>query len=326
MNKKRKRKEKNKNLVNKEINDDISNNKINKMEEDNDENENGNELFNCVFIFSCILPEYFLMIKNLILPNFILENISLNGLTDLIICMREDIGTTLKVENDDENKIFGVFTLIPLNFYNTNPVVEQILLMFKSKIQNINDNNLKIILMNILNNKRLGLLINERFINLPEPLIAPSLNFIINEMNECIDIANDKNNKNISKNEKNKYNLDYIIMYSRYVIKDIRDNNTEDNGNYKYDDNNYINLVIKENNNKKSKIDIKNEKIYYKYEMEYFLKKADYYFDYKLTGGIYDSSSLYYDNNNNELQYMKVLFISKQKFYEVIHELNKNNK
>ena len=94
----------------------MNNNKniINQMEEDNHQNEvdtqNQNDLFNCVFIFSCILPEYFLMIKNLILPNFILENISLNGLTDLIICMREDVGTTLKVENDEENKIFGVFT------------------------------------------------------------------------------------------------------------------------------------------------------------------------------------------------------------------------
>ena len=145
------------------------------MDEENDENESENELFNCVFIFSCILPEYFLMIKNLVSPNFILENISLNGLTDLIICMREDIGTTLKIENDDENKIFGVFTLIPLNFYNNNPTVEQIILMLKSKIQNINDNNLKITLMNILNNKKLGLLINERFLNLPEPLIR-SLN------------------------------------------------------------------------------------------------------------------------------------------------------
>ena len=325
-NKKRKRNEKNKNLINKNYNDDKINNSINKMDEENDENESENELFNCVFIFSCILPEYFLMIKNLVSPNFILENISLNGLTDLIICMREDIGTTLKIENDDENKIFGVFTLIPLNFYNNNPTVEQIILMLKSKIQNINDNNLKITLMNILNNKILGLLINERFLNLPEPLIAPSLNFIVNEMNECIDIANDKNNKNISNKEKNKYNLDYIIIYSRYVIKDIKDNTNENNEKYKYDDNNYINLVIKEKNNKKVKTDLNDEKIFYKYETEYFLQKADYFFDYKLTGGIYDSSSIYINNYNNELQYMKVLLIKKQKFYEVIHELNKNNK
>ena len=163
MNKKRQRKGKHKN---KDNND--NHNKINQMEEDdNDLNEdnNQNDLFNCVFIFSCILPEYFLMIKNIILPNFILENVSLNGLTDLIICMREDIGTTLKVENDDENKIFGVFTLIPFPFYKTNPVVSQLLNMFKSKIQNIEDKNSKIVLLNILNNKRIGLLINERFLN-----------------------------------------------------------------------------------------------------------------------------------------------------------------
>ena len=329
MNKKRHRKEKHKSNKNNNIKDDNNNNnqnKINKMEEENDENEDNtnNELFNCVFIFSCILPDYFLMIKNLIMPNFFTENISLNGLTDLVICMREDVGTTLKVENDDENKIFGVFTLIPLPFYNNNPAVIQLLTMLKSKIQNINDNNLKISLLNILSTKRLGLLINERFLNLPEPLIAPSLNFIINEINECIEIANDKNNKNISKEEKNKYNLDYIIIYSRYVLKDIANNiNNEDKGNYKYDDDNYINLVIKDNQNKKAKIDLNDDKIYYKYEMEYFIQKADYTFEYKLNGGIYDSSSIYFDKNNNEKQYMKIVFITKQKFYEVINQLNK---
>jgi hypothetical protein len=322
MNKKRPRKDKHK----KKDNSDTDNqNKINQMEEDDDINgdSNQNELFNCVFIFSCILPEYFLMIKNIILPNFILENVSLNGLTDLIICMREDIGTTLKVENDDENKIFGVFTLIPFPFYKTNPVVSQLLNMFKSKIQNIEDNNSKITLINILSNKRLGLLINERFLNLPEPLIAPSLNFIINEMNECIDIANDKNNKNISKEERNKYNLDYIIIYSRYVIKDKNFN--EDNEKCKYDDSNNINLVIKGNLNKKQKVDLKDEKIYYKYETECFLQKADYNFDYKLTGGIYDSASIYIDQNNHENQYMKVILITINKFLEVIQELNKKS-
>ena len=327
MNKKRHRKEKHKTTKNNNIKDDNNNqNKINKMEEENDENEDNtdNELFNCVFIFSCILPDYFLMIKNLIMPNFFTENISLNGLTDLVICMREDVGTTLKVENDDENKIFGVFTLIPLPFYNNNPVVIQLLTMLKTKILNINDNNLKISLMNILSTKRLGILINERFLNLPEPLIAPSLNFIINEINECIEIANDKNNKNISKEEKIKYNLDYIIIYSRYVLKDIANNiNNEDKGNYIYDDDKYINLVIKDNQNKKAKIDLNNDKIYYKYEMEYFIQKADYSFEYKLNGGIYDSSSIYFDKNNNEKQYMKIVFITKAKFYEVINQLNK---
>lgn len=325
MNKKRQRKDKHKKKENNHKDNDTENqNKINQMEEeDNDINgdNNQNELFNCVFIFSCILPVYFLMIKNIILPNFILENVSLNGLTDLIICMREDIGTTLKVENDDENKIFGVFTLIPFPFYKANPSVSQLLNMFKSKIQNIEDKNSKIILMNILNNKRLGLLINERFLNLPEPLIAPSLNFIINEMNECIEIANDKNNKNISKEEKNKYNLDYIIIYSRYVIKDK--NSNEDKEKNKYDECNNINLVIKENMNKKPKVDLKDEKIYYKYETEYFLQKADYNFDYKLTGGIYDSASIYIDQNNHENQYMKVILITINKFLEVIQELNK---
>ena len=317
MNKKRQRSYKNNNKNNDEnsSDDDSSEENINKNKE--------KDLFNCVFVFSCILPEYFLMIKNLLLPNFISEDISLNGLTDLVICMREDIGTTIKVENDDENKIFGVFTLIPFPFYKDNPVVIQIINMLQNKITNLNTNN-KMNIMNVIKNKKIGMLINERFVNLPEELIAPALNFVINEMNECIEISNDKSNKNISNKEKNKYNLDYVIIYSRYVLKE----NKNDNKNKQMqidDDEKYINLFIKENKNKKPKLDNSNQIVFYKYEMENFIKNAEYSFDYKLTGGIYDSSCLYINQNNNEVQYMKIILIKFQKFYEVIHELNNLN-
>ena len=315
--------------MNKKRQRNFKNNKENYSDDEEDiDNNKEKDLFNCVFVFSCILPEYFLMIKNLLLPNFISEDISLNGLTDLVICMREDIGTTIKVENDDENKIFGVFTLIPFPFYKENPVVIQMVNMLQNKIVNLNMNN-KNNILNAIKNKKIGMLINERFVNLSEELIPPALNFVINEMNECIEISNDKNNKNITNKEKNKYNLDYIIIYSRYVIKE---NKNDINKNYNTeqmqieDDEKYINLVIKDNNkNKKPKLDKSNQIVYYKYEIEDFLKKADYSFDYKLTGGIYDSSCIYINQNNNEQQYMKIILIKFQKFYEVIHELNNHN-
>ena len=315
--------------MNKKRQRNFKNNEENYSDDDEDiDNNKEKDLFNCVFVFSCILPEYFLMIKNLLLPNFISEDISLNGLTDLVICMREDIGTTIKVENDDENKIFGVFTLIPFPFYKENPVVIQMVNMLQNKIVNLNMNN-KNNILNAIKNKKIGMLINERFVNLSEELIPPALNFVINEMNECIEISNDKNNKNITNKEKNKYNLDYIIIYSRYVIKE---NKKDINKNYNTeqmqieDDEKYINLVIKDNNkNKKPKLDKSNQIVYYKYEIEDFLKKADYSFDYKLTGGIYDSSCIYINQNNNEQQYMKIILIKFQKFYEVIHELNNPN-
>ena len=315
--------------MNKKRQRNFKNNEENYSDDEEDiDNNKEKDLFNCVFVFSCILPEYFLMIKNLLLPNFISEDISLNGLTDLVICMREDIGTTIKVENDDENKIFGVFTLIPFPFYKENPVVIQMVKMLQNKIVNLNMNN-KNNILNAIKNKKIGMLINERFVNLSEELIPPALNFVINEMYECIEISNDKNNKNITNKEKNKYNLDYIIIYSRYVIKE---NKNDINKNYNTeqmqieDDEKYINLVIKDNNkNKKPKLDKSNQIVYYKYEIEDFLKKADYSFDYKLTGGIYDSSCIYINQNNNEQQYMKIILIKFQKFYEVIHELNNHN-
>ena len=340
MNKKRQRREKNvknKKCNKQKINDSMEE-EINDYNNEEKEKESEKDLFNCVFIFSCIMPEYFLMIKNLLMPNFFTENISLNGLTDLVICMREDIGTTLKVENDEENKIFGVFTLIPFPFYKDNPVVIQLINMLQNKIENLKVNNkIKNDIINIIKNKKIGMLINERFINLPEELIAPALNFVVNEMNECIEIANDKNNKNVDIKEKNKYNLDYIIVYSRYVMKENKNenekikydnennNNISDNNNEKMqiEDDKYINLVINDNKNKKPKLENSKEIVFYKYEMENFIKKADYSFDYKLTGGIYDSSCIYINQNNNEIQYMKIVLIKFQKFYDVINNLNK---
>ena len=167
--------------MNKKRQRNFKNNEENYSDDEEDiDNNKEKDLFNCVFVFSCILPEYFLMIKNLLLPNFISEDISLNGLTDLVICMREDIGTTIKVENDDENKIFGVFTLIPFPFYKENPVVIQMVNMLQNKIVNLNMNN-KNNILNAIKNKKIGMLINERFVNLSEELIPPALNFVINE-------------------------------------------------------------------------------------------------------------------------------------------------
>ena len=75
MNKKRQRKEKNKknkkskNEIN-SSNDSIEEEEFNYNDNNNNSKDNEKDLFNCVFIFSCIIPDYFLMIKNLLLPNF----------------------------------------------------------------------------------------------------------------------------------------------------------------------------------------------------------------------------------------------------------------
>ena len=72
--------------MNKKRQRNFKNNEENYSDDEEDiDNNKEKDLFNCVFVFSCILPEYFLMIKNLLLPNFISEDISLNGLTDLVI-------------------------------------------------------------------------------------------------------------------------------------------------------------------------------------------------------------------------------------------------
>ena len=238
----------------------------------NIEDKEKNEIINVEFIFSCINEEHFIMIKNLLRPNFQFENISLNGLADLVIQMREYVGTTIKQDNEEEDKIFGVFTLIPLTFYNTNPITKQIFKMIEEKIKN--DNKLKN-KINLILKKKIGFLINERIINLPHELIPPAMNFISNEVFECI------NEEDYDK----RFDIDYIIIMTKFV-KDINNNNYEI--------------------------------IYYKPETELFLSKSEIEINYKINYYEHDMEIL---ENKNQPQFMNILFIKSNEFFNIISSM-----
>ena len=190
--------------------------------------------------------------------------------------------------------------------------------MFKNKSNNK-------AISKILNSKRLGLLINDRFINLPEILITPAMKFVINEISECVEIINDKTNKINDTKEKEKYNLDYVIIFGRYIKKD------EDNfGNFDDEIEVYKEekMFKKQKGNNINNIKDGNE-IFYKYEMENYLKNCDYFFDYKLNTGIYGCNEGYIYNKSDinlkggdsDEQFMKVILINFNKFCIVTQNL-----
>ena len=274
-------------------------NKKHKRNENNNNNDeinsihNNKEIIEYTFIFSCIKDDYFLMIKNLIRFNFQFENISINGLSDLIIQMKEDIGITIKIENDIEDKIFAIFTLIPFKYYNKNPVINQLLNLIIKKFENSNvfkEN--KNLFNNIIKFKNLSLLINDRILNFPEQLIPNCYKLLLKEYNECIQ----------DESSKNKFNIDYIILISKFIKNKIN--------------NNIINKKIKlnENNNNNNCI-INSEILFYKYETSFFIQESEINFDYKIP---YIENG--YDiENENEPQYINISFISKEKFIYIIN-------
>ena len=238
------------------------------------------EIVNIEFVFSCVKEDYFLMIKNLIRNNFQFEDVSINGLADLIIKMREDIGTTIKVDNDEEDKILGVFTLIPFKFYKNNPVVNQILEMLNNKFDEKKKN--KKLIKKIINNSSLGLLINERLINLPQELVSPAMKLIYKELEECIN----------EEGYNGKFDIDYYIVFSKYVH-----NIDDDKKNSQFNSDNFL---------------------YYKYESPLFINESVININYKIK---YNEHGMDIENKNQP-QYMNVSFVKKDIFLQIINNLS----
>ena len=282
------------------INDlmDIDNNE-NRIEIDNEDmslkSSNTNEEIKVEFVFSCVKEKHFAIIKSLLQFNFQFENISLNGLTDLIIQMNTHVGTTICSSEDDDNNnildnnvsIFGVFTVIPFNHFKSNPCVIQLKNMFLSKINSslhINPNQ-KIKWSKIIENKSLSLIINERIINLPQELIPPALKMIYKEMIECIE----------DEDYDGRFNIDYFVIMSKFVKE---------------------NEIQKTGKGKKRKKD--NVELYYKYETTILLEYADFVIKYKIP---YVENDMELLENKTQPQYMNVLFIKSNIYYKLITDL-----
>ena len=75
------------------------------------ENQIDDEIENVEFNFSNILESDYQSLKPLLQPNFQFENINMGELADLLISQHEDVGTTIR--SDDQ--VFGVFSYIPLS-------------------------------------------------------------------------------------------------------------------------------------------------------------------------------------------------------------------
>ncbi len=245
---------------------------------------------------------YFHAIKALIKPLFEFDNVNVSALADMILLQKEDVGTVIKNEDEEETKnpnvdLFAVFSLLPITYYrkgnNTDPDVlsRQIYDYLNLKIDKYADESNKMKAFEIVKSSKLGLLINERFINMPQETIPVCFNFLVNEIGECKE----------DDSYDGKFELDYIIMISKYVKRIVSNDFKKA---------------------KKSKNDITgNEEIlHYKFETEHFFKKAVVNFSYRIP---YEQLNLEHLENKNEPQYFNILFIKTKDFLEVVNFLNK---
>jgi len=259
------------------------------------------------FIFSGLKENYFHNIRTLIKPLFDFENVNAGGVADLILSLKQDVGTTIKNEDEEETgnlnvDLFAIVSLLPITHFlnstnNENKITaQQIFNFILSKVDSFSASpNDKQTALNILQNSRFAFLINERVINLPQEGVPIALSFLLKEMEECRD----------EEDYDKKFELDYVIAMNKFVKRKVNDT-TKKAKKIKKD---FTNVVPQQ----------QEEILNYKYESELFNQKALINLLYKIP---YEKMNLEYLENSNEPQYFGLSFLRYQDFIEVVTSLN----
>ncbi|KAG5310492.1 BCCIP protein, partial [Acromyrmex insinuator] len=161
-------------------------------------------------------------IKTLLQQLFLKAHIDLGGLTDLIISQNY-VGSVVKQseeidESDDDedsndiNDVFGITTVINVSDKQNILCIQQLRNLLKQLADEHATDAVNTMIKNVLENDaaQLGLLINERFVNIPAKISVPLLENLISELKRA-------NNRNMP------FNFSYYILICKlYKSEDKR--------------------------------------------------------------------------------------------------------
>lgn len=136
-------------------------------------------------------------IKTLLQQLFLKAHLDLGGLTDLIISQNY-VGSVVKQstndeedddEEDDVNDVFGITTVVNISDRQNQPCVKQLRDLLKQLSEEHATDATNTLIRNVLENDAapLGLLINERFVNIPPQICVPLFENLISEMKRAGD-------------------------------------------------------------------------------------------------------------------------------------------
>ncbi|XP_033209257.1 protein BCCIP homolog isoform X2 [Belonocnema kinseyi] len=131
-------------------------------------------------------------IKTLLQQLFLKAHVDLSNLTDLIIGQNY-VGSVVKQsqedegsedEDDDANDVFGITTVINISNRQNIPCIQDLRDLLKQMANDHATDATNTMIKNVLENDAapLGLLINERFVNIPAQISVPLLENLISEM------------------------------------------------------------------------------------------------------------------------------------------------
>lgn len=121
-------------------------------------------------------------LKQLLLRTFVMLHIDVSDMSDLIISQK-NIGSTIKIVDDDEDGVYGLVTLLNIDKYKERQCIRE---MKKQLLEKCKCQETKKKFKHFLENKRIGFLINERFINLPDQIAMPFHNSLYKECEDAI--------------------------------------------------------------------------------------------------------------------------------------------
>jgi protein BCP1 len=224
---------------------------------------------------------------------FEFENVNISGVADLIINQREEVGTVIKTEDEEETKsndvaTLALITMISLHKDKDSEPVKQIINFINEKVNTYLSADAKEMALKIMQSCKVGFVVNERAVNLPMELVPPMFNLHI----EDIDAYKHDYNGDT------KYDADYLVMLCKFVKQKVQPKKA-----------------------KKVKTESTEQNLYYKYEEEYFVQHADICLTYKIP---YEQKFSEFNENTNEPQYFSLIFIRTEKFLEVVNLINKN--
>ncbi|CAH1100751.1 unnamed protein product [Psylliodes chrysocephalus] len=152
-------------------------------------------------------------IKQLLNQLFLKAHIDLSQMSDLLIA-QHGVGSVLKqsyndsddeedVDMSEEKDVFGITSVINLGLQKETPCVQQFYSLLEELSKKHADEEIQKSITKIVNEtKRLGFLINERFVNIPAQISVP----LLNSLNDEIDRIKKKDPS---------YDFEYFIMISK---------------------------------------------------------------------------------------------------------------
>ncbi|GJQ71675.1 hypothetical protein Trydic_g11370 [Trypoxylus dichotomus] len=147
-------------------------------------------------------------IKQLLQQLFLKAHIDVSQMTDMLIA-QTGIGSVLKQssdDNDDEDDdmsdsldVFGVTSILNLSLHKETPCIQQLFSLVDDLCKKHADTEIQNKISTILSSTKLGLLVNERFVNIPAKISDPLLTSLVEEINRM-------------KKKNPSYTFEYLIM------------------------------------------------------------------------------------------------------------------